>query len=67
VYLQTSGKAPDCHIVKNADPMKGKRAALYPLCDLLRYMTDKVNHFDSGNHVASLRRRDAPDISLSKH
>jgi hypothetical protein len=55
VYLQTGCEAPDCHMVKNSDLMKGKRG-----------VTAEVYHVDSGYHVVGMKPPGAPHISLSK-
>jgi enoyl-[acyl-carrier-protein] reductase (NADH) len=43
-------------MVKNSDLMKGERG-----------VTGEVHHLDAGCHVLGMKRRKAPDISISKH
>ena len=43
-------------MVKNSDLMKGERG-----------VTGEVHHLDVGCHVLGMKRRKAPDISISKH
>ena len=43
-------------MVKNSDRMTGERG-----------VTGEVHHLDAGYPVSGLKRREAPDISVSKH
>ena len=51
-----AAKHRNCHMVKNSDLMKGVRG-----------VTCEVHHLDAGCHVLGMKRRKAPDISISKH
>jgi len=51
-----AAKHRNCHMVKNSDRMTGERG-----------VTGEVHHLDAGYPVSGLKRREAPDISVSKH